>query len=428
MTARPPIVALVLLLASLGACSGQPDPAASPQGSGALPPSAGPTAAPSSPGSAVSPGGSGDPGSEPSSEPEPSLDARVESALSRLVTDEELVGQLLMIGWTGSSVDAARDAIGTLRPGGIVFIANASSADQAAALNVGLDGAAAEAGIMPLLKAIDHEGGAIQRIDDVENLGSNLAFAETRPTVDQACQRGATHARQLLEMGFEMNLAPVLDVNTNPDNPVIGPRSYGSRPQLVARLGSAYIRGLQSGGIMAVGKHFPGHGDTSVDSHLDLPVLDVGRQRLDDVELLPFQRAIATDTGLAAVMTAHIALPRIDPSRLPATLSKTVISDILRGDLAFDGLVISDDLAAMAAITDAYAPGEAAALAIGAGVDLLIVGGDLERQRTMRDALLSALTSGELARERVMEAVRHVLEAKARAGLLGGEPDAVPGC
>jgi len=428
LTARLSFVALTLLVASLSACSGQPDPTASPLASGAPSPSAGLATGPSATGPALSPGATRDPGDVPPSEPGPSRDPRVESALARLDTDEALVGQMLLIGWAGASVDAARDAIETLRPGAVLFIANASAAERAAALNVGLDGAAAEKGLVPLLKAIDHEGGAIQRIDDIENLGSNLAFAQTSPTVAEACQRGASHARQLLEMGFEMNLAPVLDVKTNPDNRVIGPRSYGSRAELVARLGSAYIRGLQSGGILAVGKHFPGHGDTRVDSHLGLPVLNLGRRRLDSVELVPFERAIAPDTDLAAVMTGQIALPRIDPSGLPATLSQPVVSGILRDELSFEGLVLSDDLAAMAAITEDFAPGEAAVLAIAAGVDMLIVGGDLERQRTMRDALLAALTSGELDRERVMDAVRHVVEAKARAGLLGGEPEPLPGC
>lgn len=372
------------------------------------------------------PGVSGGPSPGPSTQPTP--DPRVESALAGLDSDEDLVGQLLLIGWADTDAAAAREAIRTLRPGGIVFTVNASTAARAAALNVGLDGVAAEASLVPLLKAIDHEGGAIQRIEDVENLGSNRDFAATDPTVEEACQRGAIHARQLLEMGFEMNLAPVLDVNTNPDNPVIGPRSFGARPQLVARLGAAYIRGLQSGGVVAVGKHFPGHGDTSVDSHLDLPVLGFGRRRLDNIELMPFVSAIAPDTGLAAVMTAHIALPRIDPSGLPATLSEPIISGILRRDLGYDGLVLSDDLAAMAAITDDFEPGEAAVMAIGAGVDMLIVGGDLVRQTTMRDALLAALASGGLERERVIDAVRHVLAAKAGAGLLGGEPPELPGC
>ncbi len=353
----------------------------------------------------------------------------MESALAQLDTDEALVGQLLLIGWAGTSADAAVEAIETLRPGGIVYVAaNADSAERATAINLGLDGAAQGVGIVPLLKAIDHEGGEIQRIADVENLGSNLAFARGRPSEEEACERGAIHARQLRAMGFEMNLAPVLDVNTKPDNPVIGSRSYGARPDLVARLGSAYIRGLRSGGILAVAKHFPGHGATSVDSHLGLPVLDFGRRRLDSVELVPFRRAIDPDIDVDAVMTGHVALPRIDPSGLPATLSQPVISGILRGELGFEGLVVSDDLAAMAAITDDFAPDEAAVLAIGAGVDMLIVVGDLERQTIIRDALLAALTSGELSRDRIMDAVVHVLEAKARAGLLGGEPDAVPGC
>lgn len=429
MTARLLTISLVLLLLIPAACAGDTDPATSLPGSASAAPSAGGIASPSgardpsrSPGTseASSPG--------PSADPEPTPDPRVESALAGLDSDDELVGQLLLIGWAGRDAAAAREAIHTLRPGGIVFIANASTADRAAALNVGLDGVAAEGGLVPLLKTIDHEGGAIQRIEDVENLGSNRDFAASDPAVDEACQRGAVHARQLLEMGFEMNLAPVLDVNTNPDNPVIGPRSYGARPQLVARLGAAYIRGLRSGGIVAVGKHFPGHGDTGIDSHLDLPVLGFGRRRLDDIELVPFVNAIAPETGLAAVMTAHIALPRIDPSGLPATLSEPIISGILRRDLGFDGLVLSDDMAAMAAITDDFEPGEAAVMAIGAGVDMLIVGGDLERQTTMRDALLAALASGDLERERVTDAVRHVLAAKAAAGLLGGEPTVSPGC
>lgn len=430
MTARLPAVALVLLVV-LSACAGDADPTTSPSRGGAASPS---SDAPLQPSGSGQPAPSLDPSVPPSpgssAQPEPTPDPRVESALAQLDTDEALIGQLLMIGWPGRSSDGAREPIETLRPGAIVYVlANADTAERATAINVGLDGVAHGAGILPLLKAIDHEGGGIQRIGDVENLGSNLAFAEGRPSDHDACQRGAVHARQLRTMGFDMNLAPVLDVNTNPDNPVIGARSFGSRPQLVARLGSAYIRGLQSGGIVAVGKHFPGHGDTSVNSHLGLPVLEVGRRRLDTVELVPFERAIAPDTGLAAVMTAHVALPRIDPSGLPATISQPIIGGILRDDLGFDGLVLTDDLGpGMAAVTDAVPPGDAAVASLKAGVDMLMVIGDRERQTIMRDALLAALTSGELPRERVIDAVRHILTAKARAGLLGGEPAVVPGC
>jgi beta-N-acetylhexosaminidase len=401
---------LVLALAAVSAaCSPTPGPSVAPGSPSASAPAPSPVA------SGVTP-----------SPPVPTATASsgaglaevVAAARARLVTDADLVGQLLLVGWAGSSAAAARPAITELRPGGVVFITNAELSDEATAINLGLVGTAAEAGILPLLKAIDHEGGAVQRISDVENLGSNRDFGAGRPTDLEACRRGAEHAIQLREMGFDMNLAPVLDVDTNAANPVIGPRSYGADPRLVARLGAGYIRGLQSGGVAAVAKHFPGHGDTSVDSHLGLPVLDFSRRRLDRVELVPFVRAIDPATDVAAVMTAHIALPRLDPDGVPATLSRAVITGILRGDLGFDGLVLSDDLAAMQAITDTYEPGEAAVRAVAAGVDLLIVGGDLERQRTSRDALLDALATGALARERVEEAVDHVLTIKARFGLL----------
>lgn len=430
MTVQRRVTAAALALTVLLSCGGQQAPSPSADGSGAASGPDGTAAGPGGPSTSTGqPGVSGSPGASGprASEPPPS-DARVDAALAELDTDEELVGQLLLVGWEGTNAEGARDAIEQLRPGGVVFIANASTAERATAVNLGLDGLADEGGMPPLLKAIDHEGGSVQRIEDVPNLGSNREFADTGATESDACQRGVTHARQLREMGFEMDLAPVMDVATNPDDAVIGDRSYGSEPRLVARLGSAYIRGLQGGGIVAVGKHFPGHGDASVDSHLDLPVLQLGRRRLDEVELVPFERAIAPETDLAAVMTGHIALPRIDPSRLPATLSGPIVTGILREDLGFDGLVLSDDTAAMAAITDDFTPAEAAVMAIGAGVDMLIIGGDLERQRQMRDALVAALASGALARERVADAARHVLAVKARFGMLGGQPDPEPGC
>jgi beta-N-acetylhexosaminidase len=220
-------------------------------------------------------------------------------------------------------------------------------------------------------------------------------------------------------MGFNMNLAPVLDVNNNPRNPVIGTRSYGADPELVARLGSAYTRGLQGGGIVAVGKHFPGHGNTDVDSHLQLPSLPLTLDDLERVELVPFRRAIDSPTNIAALMSAHIVFPAIDPSGNPATLSQPIMTGLLREQLGFDGLVLSDDMAGMKAITDNYAAGDAAVRSIGSGVDLLIIAGGLARQRAARDALLEALQDGTLPRERVEDAVRHVLRVKARFGLLG---------
>jgi beta-N-acetylhexosaminidase len=355
-------------------------------------------------------------------------DPRVETALRALRTDAERVGQLLLLGWEGTSADEARGMLRELRPGGVVFIANARTRADASAINSGLARAADELGLVRPLLAVDHEGGLVQRIQDVPNLGSNLQFAGRRPSEREACERGLAHAEQLRAMGFNMNLAPVLDVNNNPANPVIGSRAYGAEPELVAVLGSAYTRGLQGAGIAAVGKHFPGHGNTAVDSHLGLPVQPQTQAQLGQVELVPFRRAIAPPTDIAAIMSAHIALPAVDSSGAPATLSSRIMTGLLRQQLGFGGLAVSDDLGAMRAITDNFAPGEAAIQSVRAGVDLLIIGGDLARQRASRDALLAALASGQLSRDRLDEAVRRVLRLKARFGLLGEPRPAVRGC
>ena len=361
----------------------------------------------------------------PASSPE---DQPVRDAMAALASDEARVGQLLMLGWAGNTAEQARQTLRELQPGGIVFVDNTRSSAEAAAINAALPRIAAEYGVLVPLIAVDHEGGLVQRIADVPNLGSNLDFGSRRPTDAEACARGSSHAQQLRAMRFSMNLAPVLDVNNNPNNPVIGSRSFGPDPELVARLGSAYVRGLQSGGIVAVGKHFPGHGNTSVDSHLQLPVLPQTEAELEDVELVPFRRVALPGTDIAAIMSAHIVFPAVDPSRAPATLSAPIMTGLLREKLGFQGLVLSDDLAGMKAITDNFPPGEAAVRAVRAGVDMLIVAGGIARQRESRDAILAALEAGELSRDRVDEAVRHVLTVKARFGLIGGPASTGAGC
>jgi beta-N-acetylhexosaminidase len=347
----------------------------------------------------------------------------VDAVLATLVADEDRVGQLLLLGWAGSTAEDARSTLREFRPGGIVFVDNAHTRTAATQINDGLGSINREYGGLPLLIAVDHEGGQVQRIQDVANLGSNWEFASRRPSEAQACERGRIHAEQLRSMGFNMNLAPVLDVNNNPANPVIGSRSYGADADLVARLGSAYVRGLQGGGIAAVGKHFPGHGNTGVDSHLALPILPQTLDSLESVELVPFRAAIAAETNIAAIMSAHIVFPAMDPSAVPATLSQPIMTGLLRRRLGFQGLILSDDLGGMKAITDNFQPGPAAVRAIQAGVDMLIIGGGPARQRESRAALLAALRSGGLSQERVEEAARHVLELKARfGGLTSQEP------
>jgi beta-N-acetylhexosaminidase len=337
--------------------------------------------------------------------------------MSRLTDDKDRVGQLLLLAWVGNSAEEARPALRDLRTGGIVFVQNTSSSVEARAINQHLRQIARDSNLIEPLIAIDHEGGIVQRLRDVKNEGSNWDFGKRNPTDLAACQRGLDHAAVLRDAGFTMNLAPVLDVNNNPANPVIGTRSYSDDPRLVARIGAAYIRGLQRGGVAAVGKHFPGHGNTSVDSHLGLPSLPQTVDELNQIELVPFRAAI--DADVAGIMSAHIVFPAVDPSGDPATLSRAVMTGLLRDSLGFRGLAVSDDMGAMKAITDNYAPGDAAVRAVLAGVDLLIQSAELGQQQRVRDALLAAVQDGRISGERLDQAVRNVLTVKARFGLIG---------
>jgi len=344
-------------------------------------------------------------------------DPAVADAFEKLTSVEDKVGQLLLLAWIGSRAEDARPTLRDLRAGGIVFVQNTTLSAEAAVINRGLRQIAGEAGLLPPLIAIDHEGGIVQRIKDVPNLGNNWELGQRGATDLEACQRGQAHAQTLNAMGFTMNLAPDLDVNNNPNNPVIGKRSYSDNPDVVARLGAAYIKGLQGGGIAAIGKHFPGHGNTSVDSHLGLPSLPQTVDQLGQIELVPFRRAIEAD--IAGIMSAHIVFPAVDPSGAPATLSREVMTGLLRERLGFRGLAVSDDMGAMRAITDNYGAGEAAVLAVNAGVDLLILSAEFPRQQQARDALVAAVRDGTIPRERLDEAVRNVLQVKARFGMLG---------
>jgi beta-N-acetylhexosaminidase len=402
---QPPVVQPTAPGAAPGSAPASP---ASPAGTEASPSAApGPgTAAGPSPATAGSP--------VPPASP---LDRAVAEAMGRLTTDEDRVGQLLLLAWIGSSAEAARPALEQLRAGGIVHVQNTSAGAEARSINERLKQIARDVNLLEPLIAIDHEGGMVQRIRDVQNLGNNWEFALRNPSDAEACRRGLSHAQTLSSFGFSMNLAPVLDVNNNPANPVIGRRSYSDDPQVVARLGAAYIRGLQGGGVAAVGKHFPGHGNTSVDSHLGLPSLPQTVAQLEQIELVPFRAAV--EAGVAGIMSAHIVFPAVDSSGDPATLSRRVMTGLLRETLGFTGLAVSDDMGAMKAITDNYAPGDAAVRAVQAGVDLLILSAEVAQQRQARDGLLAAVRDGRITRERLDQAIRNVLAVKARYGLLG---------
>ena len=263
--------------------------------------------------------------------------------------------------------------------GVVLFSRNFESPKQLQALTATIR----EEADRPLLIATDHEGGRVQRFTTGFTSIPTMREIGQRDDEMYAAEIAATIADELLNVGVNVNLAPVLDVDTNPLNPVIADRSLGSDPATVARLASAMIRAMQTRGIAACGKHFPGHGDTTLDSHTDLPTLSHDMKRLEHIELPPFRAAI--DAGVQMIMTAHILLPALDPDH-PATMSPTIITGLLRERLGFEGVIVSDDLD-MAAVADRYTTGDAALRSLRAGVDLLLICQHPERAPAAIDSI-----------------------------------------
>lgn len=263
----------------------------------------------------------------------------------------------------------------------------------------------------PLLNTGDFETGAGFRLEGATAFPRNMAFGAAGDE-KLAYEAGRIAAVESRAIGVHVNFAPVMDVNNNPRNPVINTRSYGEDPQLVGRLGSAFVRGLQSGGMIATLKHFPGHGDTDVDSHLGLPIIRDSRESLDTTEFPPFRAGIAAGAG--AVMTAHIEMPSLDPApNTPTTLSAPIVSGVLRRDLGFDGLVYTDSMG-MAGVTKLHGAGEAAVRAIKAGNDIVLHSPD---DGAAFAGLKAAIQSGEIPAAQVNRSLERILRAKARAGL-----------
>ncbi|MFF9346048.1 glycoside hydrolase family 3 protein [Streptomyces sp. NPDC014734] len=316
-----------------------------------------------------------------------------------------------------------RDALAVLQPGftgttapdwvlrrvdeGLASVAlfgrNIRTAEQVTALTAQL-----RAERDDLLVAIDEEGGDVTRLEvrTGSSFPGNLALGYVD---DVELTRGVARelGRRLAECGVNLNWAPSADVNSNPDNPIIGVRAFGADTGLVARHTAAYIEGMQSSGVAACTKHFPGHGDTAIDSHHAMPRIDVDLETLHARELVPFRAAVAA--GSKCVMSAHILLPALDPER-PGTVSPLILTGLLREELGFDGLIVTDAVE-MQAIAGTYGIERGSVLAIAAGADALCVGGGLEDDGTvlrLRDALVSAVRSGELAEERLADAAARV--------------------
>ncbi|MBN0047967.1 glycoside hydrolase family 3 protein [Streptomyces actuosus] len=284
-----------------------------------------------------------------------------------------------------------------------LFGRNIASTGQLAALTAQL-----RAERDDVLVAIDEEGGDVTRLE--VRTGSSFPGNHALGAVDDAeLTREVAHelGRRLAACGVNLNWAPSADVNSNPDNPVIGVRSFGADTDLVARHTAAYVQGLQAAGVAACTKHFPGHGDTAVDSHHALPRIDAPADVLAARDLAPFRAAIAA--GTRAVMSAHILVPALDAER-PATLSRRILTDLLRGELGYDGLIVTDGME-MQAVSATYGIERGSVLAVAAGADAICVGGGLaddETVRRLRDALVAAVRSGELPEERLADAAERV--------------------
>ncbi len=325
------------------------------------------------------------------------------------MTLRDKVGQVFMIGFTGTSVTKDLEALmAEYKPGGVIlFSRNLQSVDQIVRLTNQLQKLSPK---QPLLISVDQEGGRVSRLPRAFTTFPSCGVLGRCDSSELAYAAAVATAKELRAVGLNMNMAPVLDVDTNPDNPIIGDRAFSSSATQVAALGLATVAGLQDNKVLACGKHFPGHGDTSADSHAELPKVGSSADRLREVELRPFRHAI--ENGLASIMTAHVLYPALDESR-PATLSPYILTELLRNELHFQGLVVTDDLE-MNAIVDHYGVGEAAVLAFRAGADILLLCKDRDRIVTAMETVYEAVKKGEISEARLETSVRRITLLKER--------------
>ncbi len=327
--------------------------------------------------------------------------------------------QLTMLGFNRPSLDAEfRSRLARHRPGGVFLYGDAlGPAGAIRELTAEIRSSVPDP---PPFIAVDQEGGRVQRWGPphCEPLPSAAEVGwEYRQSGElmEVTLRAMEIGRSLAAVGINLDFAPVLDVHTNPDNPIIGERSFGSEPELVVEVGCAFIEGLHAAGVVACGKHFPGHGDTDLDSHLALPAVSHGRERLEAVELPPFAAAIAR--GLEVIMTAHVLYPAWDRER-PATISPAIIDGVLRDELGFSGLVFTDDLK-MRGLRDEHDLLEAGLRALDAGCDVLLSCTEHDRQEMLLEGLAKAQRDGRLSEARLRQSLERIATVK-QGWLVGG--------
>lgn len=325
------------------------------------------------------------------------------------------IGQMIIAGFPSLEVDdQARALVEDYKVGNfILFARNMNTARQVAQMCAGLSDMTFEkTGLAPFI-SVDQEGGLVSRITEGAALFPGAMALAAAADEAEVRQVGKNCGQMLREMGVNVNFAPVLDVNIEPLNPIIGIRSFGDDPQRVADLGCAMAEGMVEGGVIATLKHYPGHGNVATDSHLDLPTNDTDPALLKKTEFLPFKQAF--DRDVPAIMSCHIRFPKIDPD-LPATLSPAILTDLLRKKQGFRGLVFTDCME-MDAIQKGWGTAEGAVLAVLAGCDILCISHHMEAVRAACDAIYEAVQSGRIPRERIQQSYDRIVAAKTRMGL-----------
>ena len=320
------------------------------------------------------------------------------------------IGQLLIGSLAGPTISPEMRSLSReFSLGGVtLFSRNIEAPEQVAELSIDIQ--SLDTGL-PLWVCVDQEGGRVARLRKPFTEWPPMAVLGRSGNPDLAARFAAALALEVKAVGITLDYAPVLDIHTNPKNPVIGDRALAEDADLVARLGAAIVNALQDAGVAACGKHFPGHGDTSVDSHLELPLVEHPPDRIRRVEFVPFREAIRA--GVAFIMTAHVLVPSLDEDR-PATLSPRIVQSLLREELEYPGVILSDDLE-MKAIAKSYAVPDAAVQAIVAGCDgLLICSGDVEMQAATLEALVHAVEDGRISYKRLEDAQKRLRTAKER--------------
>lgn len=326
------------------------------------------------------------------------------------MTITEKVGQMLMIGIDEDKLNTqSAKFMQENHIGGVIINGyNVKSVQQLLTLNNQIKATNAQQDKIPIFLSVDEEGGMISRMPPgIKNLPTSKVIGDKYST-DLAFKVGDAIGDRVRAFGFNMTMAPVMDINSNPHNPIIGVRSFGSNANVVTEMGITEMKAIQEKNIIPVIKHFPGHGDTDVDSHKGLPIVYHGMERLNNLELIPFKKAIEQNADVT--MVAHILIPKLDP-QFPSSLSKNVVTTLLRKKLHFNGVIITDDLT-MEAILKNYQIGAAAVKAVQAGNDIVLICHGLENQVKARNAILAAVKKGEISTQQINDSVYRILKLK----------------